>query len=137
MSSLQRILFVDDDPTSLFLNRRLLARMGITAPVQSAPNGRAALAMLQLPLDSPQESRPCVNLVFVDLNMPVMGGFAFLAAYNQLPPVQKTNTAVVVLTSSQHPQDIQRAHTLLVADFFTKPLTAEMVTKIIETHFSA
>jgi CheY-like chemotaxis protein len=64
-----------------------------------------------------------------------MNGFEFLDAYHRLPLAQQNAVVIIMLTSSLHPRDVQRAETLPVAGFLTKPLTAEKVTQIVADYF--
>jgi CheY-like chemotaxis protein len=134
MFLLRCILLVDDDPTTNYLNQKLLTKMGVADQVLTALNGQEALAAVHT--HCPADNALCPNLVFLDVNMPLMNGFEFLAAYRQLPLAQQLAT-VVMLTSSLHPRDVARAQHLRVAGFLTKPLTADKVTQIIQTHFAA
>ena len=65
-------LVVDDDPDAGDLVSRTLASMGLE--VSSAENGQEALQKLDQSFD----------LIVLDLSMPVMNGFEFLAEFNQL-----------------------------------------------------
>jgi CheY-like chemotaxis protein len=67
----------------------------------------------------------------LDVKMPVMNGFEFLEAYYRLPLAQQNVVVIIMLTSSLHPRDVQRAETL------PKPLTAEKVTQIVADYFPA
>jgi CheY-like chemotaxis protein len=105
MFLLRCILLVDDDPTTNYLNQKLLTKMGVADQVLTALNGQEALAAVHT--HCPADNALCPNLVFLDVNMPLMNGFEFLAAYRQLPLAQQLAT-VVMLTSSLHPRDVAR-----------------------------
>jgi CheY-like chemotaxis protein len=82
MAKLPCVLLVDDDPTTNFINRKLLRRLGVTEQVREARNGQEALMALRR---CPQEPAGCPVLIFLDVNMSIMGGLEFLEAYQQLP----------------------------------------------------
>ena len=67
--------------------------------------------------------------------MPVMDGFQFLAAYEELPAVQKQAAVIVMLTTSLHPQDVERMQRLKVAGYLSKPLTQGKISDLLLTHF--
>jgi CheY-like chemotaxis protein len=69
--------------------------------------------------------------VLLDLQMPVMGGLDFLAAYQ--PPAQAIH--VVVLTSSVHPQDLRRLRGLRHLTVLQKPLTRAKIDASLQAHF--
>ncbi len=134
MPAIRCTLLVDDDPTTNYLNRKLLQRLAVTVQVREALNGREALDLLAASCTAP-EAPACPALIFLDVNMPVMDGFAFLEAYQQLPLAQQRAIVIVMLTTSLHSADVQRAAQLPVAGFLTKPLTAEKVAQVLADHF--
>lgn len=134
MQKLSCVLLVDDDQTTNYLNQLLLRRLKVTEQVLVAGNGREALVLLAEhchELGAPG----CPVLILLDVNMPVMNGFEFLAAYAQLPAAQRQAAVVVMLTTSLHPQDVERARQLDVAGFLNKPLTSKNLSEILEKHF--
>lgn len=133
MQKLPCILLVDDDPTTNYINRRLLEKLDIAHKLLVAQDGVEALNLLNE--HCPQLAGKCPVLVLLDMKMPVMDGFSFLEAYQQLPAAQQQNILVVMLSTSLHPQDVHRAQELPVAAFLSKPLTNEKVRHLLALHF--
>lgn len=134
MSVLASVLLVDDDSTTNFLNKLLLTQMGVAQQVLVAENGEQALRTLgqacgELP------TAACPQLIFLDMNMPVLNGLGFLEAYAQLPLAHQRSIVIVMLTTSLHPVDQARAQELPIASFLNKPLTREKVTAILAQFF--
>lgn len=129
-----RVLLVDDDPTTNFLNKLLLTRLGVSEPVLLAANGEEALCLLAQQSAEPA-TRP--NLILLDMNMPVLNGLAFLEAYTQLPAAVQEAIVIVMLTTSLHPTDLAKAQQLPIAGFLNKPLTAEKVADLLREHFDS
>jgi CheY-like chemotaxis protein len=71
----------------------------------------------------------------LDVNMPVMGGAAFLAAYQQLPEAQQQASVVVLLTTTVHEGELQKLRQLPVAGLVNKPLNREKVDRLLQAHF--
>jgi CheY-like chemotaxis protein len=136
MSQIPCILLVDDDLSTNYLNRRLLQRLNVTTQVREALNGEEALQVLVTSCTD-SDNPTCPALIFLDVNMPVMGGFEFLEAYYKLPLAQQRAIVIVMLTTSLHPHDVQRAESLPVAGFLNKPLTAEKVAQVVADYFPA
>lgn len=132
MQKLPCVLLVDDDQTTNYLNQLLLKRLQVTDKILVAHNGREALDALA---EHCHEEDTCPALILLDVNMPVMNGFEFLQAYAQLPAAQRRATVVVMLTTSLHPQDVERARRMEVADFLSKPLSNQHLTDILQKHF--
>ncbi|WP_113957489.1 response regulator [Roseimicrobium gellanilyticum] len=85
-ASTQPVLVVDDDPDVRELFRRTLAMDGIS--IIEAANGAEALTQLR-------QQKP--SLILLDLMMPVMDGFEFIAEFNLHP--QWRDIPVIVITA--------------------------------------
>lgn len=132
--TLSSVLLVDDDSTANYLTNLLLTKtMQVANQVLIVENGQEALAILARACadDSPAG---CPQLILLDMNMPVMNGLEFLAAYSQLPPPQR-QAIVVILTTSLYEQDELLARQLPITDFLTKPLTQAKMTDLLARHF--
>ncbi|UOQ76985.1 response regulator [Hymenobacter sp. 5516J-16] len=99
MDKISCILLVDDDKTTNFLNRLLLENLGVTDQVLVAENGREALRLIEQ--NGPNDT--CPALILLDINMPVMNGFDFLEAYQNLSFAHKQSVVIVMLTTSLNP----------------------------------
>lgn len=130
MSVLSSVLLVDDDQTTNFLHKLLVANMGLAERVLVAENGQQALDVLA------QEASTPPALILLDLNMPVLNGFEFLAQYATLPP-QAPRPVVALLSSSDHALDQARAQHLPVDAYLTKPLTREKMQGLLNQHFAS
>lgn len=133
MSKLACTLLVDDDQTTNYLNQLLLKRMDVSDKLLVAQNGQEALALVQEHCHAARAD--CPMLILLDVKMPVMDGFEFMEAYAGLPPQQQDSTIIVMLTTSLHPQDVERVSQLNIAGFINKPLTKEKVEAIMQTYF--
>ena len=69
------------------------------------------------------DSAACPQLVFLDMNMPVLKALSFWGAYAQLPLAQQRPIVIVMRTASLHPVDQARAEQVPIAGFLHKPLT--------------
>ncbi len=123
---LNKILCVDDDPITVMLCKKVILKSDFSKHVDSAQNGEDALhyfdnLILQNSVDYPE-------LIFLDLNMPVMGGWEFLDNYSNSYASYFTDIKVIVLSSTIDPQDVEKSRTYpMVLDFMSKPITTEML----------
>jgi CheY-like chemotaxis protein len=64
------------------------------------------------------------EIIFLDINMPVVNGFEFLDKFEKLNNTVKEHCAIIMLSSSVHIDDIKRAEADKHVRFFlSKPLT--------------
>lgn len=128
----QRIIVVDDDPASLFLAELTLEEANVNGSIHTFDRATKALQFIRdncINAHSAEEG--CPDLILLDLNMPIMDGFEFLEALRELGQQQAIRATVVVLTSSAHRQDQDKAASYQVRSFLTKPLTVEKITPLL------
>lgn len=129
---IKKILCVDDDPITLMLYKMVIAKASLSETVIAAKNGQEALEYYDNLKSESDDNFP--ELVFLDLNMPVMGGWEFLdnfieTRYNMF----NTKTKIIVLSSTIDPQDIEKVKNYpIIIDFISKPVTKEMLEKLKE-----
>ncbi|WP_447637759.1 response regulator [Flavobacterium microcysteis] len=124
---LHKILCVDDDPITLMLYKMVIAKASFTEEIITAKNGQEAMDYYTN-LKASNETC-CPELIFLDLNMPVMGGWEFLDNFIKKDYQEfNTKTKVIVLSSTIDPTDIEKSKTYpIVIDFLSKPITKEML----------
>lgn len=110
------IVLVEDDDVAAESVMRSLARAGQTSPVIWAEDGEIALRVLR-GVD-PLRRAPRPRVVLLDLNMPRMNGFEFLAQLRADPRL--SDDVVFVLTTSDAQGDRERAYQGHVAGYVLK-----------------
>ena len=131
------ILLVDDNAADNYYNQYIINDAGVCNHIQTAINGIEALAYLRKAGEENQsESFPKPDIIFLDINMPKMNGFEFLAEYKNLDERLKSKVLIVMLTTSLNPEDQKKAKAFNeVNEYKHKPLTYEMLKEIIEKYF--
>lgn len=131
--TLNKIILIDDDETTNLLNRRMVKKMEITNEVVLFSDGKLAMDYLTS-LENKFDDLP--ELIFLDVRMPVMGGFDFLNAYVELKQSKAQKTKIIMLSTSLRDEDMNKAKSFGVADYVAKPLNKTLVSSLIEKHFT-
>ena len=132
------ILCIDDDPITLMLCKMVIKKSGFAKEIITSTNGEDALRYFdELKLNNlGQEINIYPKLIFLDLNMPVMGGWEFLDLFNSADYYYIfKEVKIIVLSSTIDPQDIARSKTYpMVLDFLSKPITKEMLENLSKVY---
>lgn len=133
IKDLNCILLVDDDEFTNYVNQKIIEKAQIKTHVQLTTSAEEALDYLRERGHAPA---PQPGIIFLDLNMPGMNGFEFLQEYDQFHDEQKAHIIVVVLTSSDHPHEMEKIKKNKdVVAFWTKPLRPQAVADLVDSHF--
>lgn len=125
------ILMVEDNPADAFLTSEILAESErISYVVTTVKNAAEALAFLHRMNGYEHSIQP--DLILLDLNLPKMHGFEFLAEIRK--DKNLTDIQVVVLTTSEVGKDIDRAKELGVNGYLIKPIDLEEFESVVLTH---
>jgi CheY-like chemotaxis protein len=117
------VMLVDDNETDNFIHQRVIELTGFTENIIIKDTGKTALDYLHLHKDK-LEKLP--DIIFLDLNMPVLDGFGFLSEFQKFSEEIKNKCKIVVLTSSNNKNDFDHVEKYkFVKNYLTKPLTEE------------
>jgi CheY-like chemotaxis protein len=129
MARFKDVLLVEDDPITILVCDRIMKMNSFADKVKSCQNGKYALDYLREiseinPAQAPQ-------IIFLDINMPVMNGWDFLEEFESLKPTLPRLPKIFILSSTVDPEDYKRAKSYgSVEDFISKPLSKENLDKI-------
>ena len=127
---LDLILCIDDDPIALMLCKMVITKTSFSNEIATAHNGEEALNYFNsLKSNYPNtESIKKPQLIFLDLNMPVMGGWEFLNSFSTGEHSDFHDISVIILSSTIDPEDLEKAKKYpMVIDFLPKPISKEML----------
>lgn len=112
-------MVIDDDSISNFVNTRIAERSGLFEEIRSVSSGRDALTVFEQASDGTAKAP---DMILLDLNMPVMGGFDFIEALRKIDFPTRDQVSIVIVTSSDDEQDMQRAQSLGIKHYLLKSL---------------
>jgi CheY-like chemotaxis protein len=124
------IILVDDDLTINYFHKILLKTFFDQEHIKTCFNGKQAIATL-LSLNDKLDKKDTV-IVLLDLNMPVMNGWEFLAEFHIFKATLKFNCTIYIITSSINPEDKKIGISdYNVENFLQKPLSKNDVDLIL------
>jgi len=124
------VLLVDDDQICNLISSKTLEKIGFTNEIHTALNGKEAINLFN---NYYNRAKTLPDLILLDLNMPIMDGFGFLEAFNRLNLPNKNNVKIIIVTSSQNPDDVRRVNELGVNHILSKPITEEKLNQILNS----
>jgi CheY-like chemotaxis protein len=121
----KNILLIEDDPDDQEFFLEILHSIDPLIHRCVVPNGRTALKYLRTTEPSPQ-------LIFLDLNMPVMNGYEFLQClfHDKVYQAYK-NIPVIVLTTSKH--EAKKSKEAGATFYLVKPPSVEQLRIMLST----
>jgi two-component system, response regulator len=126
-----RVLVVEDNPDDRDLLLRQLRKSGLDHHVKFISNGQEALEFLTHPREvSPGEE---LIAIFLDLKLPSIGGLELLRRVRSREETK--NIPVIVMTSSNDPNDLEECRRLKVTNYVSKPVTFTSFSKAIADVF--
>ena len=121
------VMLIDDNEIDNLINQKMIEASGITEHIYIHTGARSAIEFLknmEKLRDTGQNVLP--ELIFLDIDMPLMDGFQFLDEFEKLETETKNHCNVVMLTSSISPADVNKSKKYeYVKKYINKPLSQE------------
>jgi CheY-like chemotaxis protein len=114
------ILLIDDDDDDQFIILTALENVAPGSHCDISNNALEAFEYLHTRIETP-------DMIFLDLNMPLMNGFEFLLILRNDPRFSRIQ--VIIFSTSDSPEDQERAKELGGLQFITKTADIELLKK--------
>lgn len=122
------VMLVDDNDTDNFISKRIIEITEFANRVEVKNSGKSALDYLS---ENEQVPENLPNIIFLDINMPVVDGFVFLYEFEKFRELVRQKCKVIILSSSDNKRDIDKiVNNNYVIKFITKPLTESSLEEI-------
>lgn len=130
MKTINSIFIIDDDPITVFGIRKMLDRTISFNTISAYGNGKLAIDSIKKIIKT---NKTVPEVIFLDINMPIMDGWQFLEEFIGLPI--KNKVRINIVTSSIDPVDYKNWEVFnektdhLIA-FNTKPIKLDKIAEI-------
>ena len=125
-SIFKNILYAEDDPNDVMIFRVVFKRAMLPATLHTVDDGDAAIEWLSgKGKYSDRQQFPQPEILILDLKMPRKSGFEVLEWVRSQQRFE--NLPVLILSSSDVPEDAQRAYRLGATTYFVKSPTFQDV----------
>jgi len=119
-------LLVDDSTLDLFINEKMLKVNQMASSIRKFLDPRECLQFIQ------SENTEETFIILLDLQMPIMNGFGFVEAYQDLELNIKKKYHIYMLSSTVDTGDIYKAKSMEgIIDILSKPLDPKMLKKLL------
>lgn len=123
------VMLVDDNDTDNFISKRIIEITKFARSVEVKSSGKNALEYLK---ENQNIIENLPNIIFLDINMPIVDGFVFLYEFEKFNELVKNKCKVIILSSSDNKRDIDKiVNNNHVIKFITKPLTEVALDEIV------
>ncbi|MDB5142091.1 MAG: response regulator [Mucilaginibacter sp.] len=124
MSNYKTCLLIDDNYIDNFVTRKILEGGNFAENVVVSQSAADAINSLRSGAVKP-------DVIFLDIRMPVMGGFEFLQEYDKLDIEGKQDIKIFMLSSSLDPTDLRKStNNKYITQFIHKPITQKTLDDI-------
>ncbi|PKV48506.1 CheY-like chemotaxis protein [Aquimarina sp. MAR_2010_214] len=120
--NIESVCIIDDDLIYINLVSKIIELKKLSESVLVFNNGKEALDFFLQSLQK-EENQDVPQVIFLDLNMPIMDGWEFLCEFSKIKNQIGKKIDLYVVSSSIDSRDIERAKSIdIVSDYLTKPI---------------
>jgi len=126
------VMLIDDNEIDNLINQKMIEAASITEHIFTHTGARSAIEFLRnIEKISKIAQEVLPDVIFLDIDMPLMDGFQFLDEFEKLNEDTKKKCKIVMLTSSINPQDVNKSKKYsYVKKYINKPLSQENLEKL-------
>ena len=127
MGRIKQLLIIDDDKASRRLIEEVAKELFVAREITTCSTGFQALSHIKehcmSTVDNPNIY--CPELILLDISMPVIDGYEFLAELYSMEGIRHNNTSVFFVSTIPYKKEQEKAKFFPVLGYIEKPLTSQ------------
>jgi len=125
------VMLIDDNEIDNLIKQKMIEAASIAENIYTHTGAKSAIEFLRNMEKLEVADKVLPDVIFLDIDMPLMDGFQFLDEFEKLTNVAKKKCKIVMLTSSINPQDFNRSKKYEnVRLYLNKPLSHDSIVKL-------
>jgi CheY-like chemotaxis protein len=127
--NVKKLFIIDDDPIYHYMIKKIANSIECDNEIKYFLNGWEAIRHIE----NIQIKEDVPEIIFLDINMPIMDGWSFLKNYSRIQNINPNATFIYLVSSSKNPLDILKAKEFCqISGFITKPLQKDQLIYVLE-----
>ncbi|WP_378172358.1 response regulator [Aquimarina sp. SS2-1] len=128
MGKIKQVLLVDDSKATNFFNKTIINKSDCVDEILVAENGAEAIQIIK--------SGTIPEIIFLDINMPIMNGWEFLSEIQKHNDQLKQTIVILMIGAPLNPEEEKVAYGFLqVKEFKEKMLTTKIIKELARKYF--
>ncbi len=133
MKQVKNACIIDDDEIFRFILKKHIKNQNLAENILCFENGREALEYMKA---NRLENDNLPDVIFLDINMPIMDGWDFVVEYNELKKQIVKDATVFMISSSVDDRDINRAiDSDVISEYVAKPVDKQRISDLMSKSF--